>query len=396
MSTEAKEKVMSKQPAVSDGGGNSTENKTTSGPSSQATHFQPLSSITSEGIDQNGVKAALEAKIASRPNKEALMEKVGAHKGMADKIQGKAKKLEFQMKADALKRNLAERPGQDELMDKVGVTKGVAAKIQGAAKKLEFQMKSDNLNRHLARRKSVDDLPESQKAVIFPESQMAPSLRAVGQKLKMEFTKNKLGQLLQKRPNPEEIVASGTINPNISSKLKATARVLEHNMKVDKLGHLLEDRTDIDELKKRGIIKETTGLAPALQAKADKLEKKMKSDKLGNLIKRRSSFQDLEQRGILPSSAIPDDLKTERKEGKDYVGMTDKTGENGINEDQKESVPEPLVYQRETKTFHLARILLKIVAMMGETGEITAKAKAFDAEGDLENFKANLLHLTTE
>eukprot|EP00954_Amorphochlora_amoebiformis_P023477 1360324-Amorphochlora_amoeboformis.AAC.2 len=143
MSTEAKEKVMSKQPAVSDGGGNSTENKTTSGPSSQATHFQPLSSITSEGIDQNGVKAALEAKIASRPNKEALMEKgtrkldlifpegsnpiaapislilsgeiqlyvVGAHKGMADKIQGKAKKvmrLEFQMKTDALKRNLAE------------------------------------------------------------------------------------------------------------------------------------------------------------------------------------------------------------------------------------------------------------------------------------------------
>jgi len=93
------------------------------------------------------------------------------------------------------------------------------------------------------------------------------------------------------------------------------------------------------------------------------------------------------------------------------AGVADDDYDDDDGEYEEEEEEEP-IYQRKSKQFHLTRILLKFVAALAQTGEISRDSKSklkdwivdqepqvlqiaedFDQEGDIDYFKFALIEL---
>jgi len=256
------------------------------------------------------------------------------------------------------------------------------------------------------------------------------------------------------------LVSEGVVNPRISSRIKAVAKVLEHNRKTDKVGHLLEDRSDVEELRKRGVLTADSKIAPRLQGVAKQLEFNLAKSNFHYQYSRRKSIDDLIKAGIVrpdnfqecvqpllivhpslnllkflvivPTSytllcdASKALLTYNLREGiLRYLKAQDEEkdeddeeeyGGNDVGYDTKyrDTGSEDPIYHRNSKLFHLTRILLKFVASMAECGEISmrtkgslkdlivdqdprilAVAEGFDNDGAVDYFKASLIRLVS-
>uniref|UniRef100_A0A7S3YLT0 Uncharacterized protein n=1 Tax=Lotharella globosa TaxID=91324 RepID=A0A7S3YLT0_9EUKA len=354
----------------------------------------------------------LEKKLKRRPSIKEVMDKNILKKG--GKLAGPIAALEKQNLEKKLNDKIARRGSKDDAMKKAGGMEGsnIAPKLQKAAKELEFKLKSDHLNRELANRESKEDAEA--KATLFPDTNMAPSLRATARKLKQELTKNKLNQLLENRPTPAQLVSEGVVNPRISSRIKAVAKVLEHNRKTDKVGHLLEDRSDVEELRKRGVLTADSKIAPRLQGVAKQLEFNLAKSNFHYQYSRRKSIDDLIKAGIVRPDNFQEYLKAQDEE-KDEDDEEEYGGNDvGYDTKYRDTGSEDPIYHRNSKLFHLTRILLKFVASMAECGEISmrtkgslkdlivdqdprilAVAEGFDNDGAVDYFKASLIRLVS-
>ena len=199
-------------------------------------------------------------------------------------------------------------------------------------------------------------------------------------------------------------------------------------MKTDKVGHLLEQRADIEDLKQQHIL-ETTNVAPALQSTQRTLQNKLARANLYHSLKHRPPRQVLQQQGVIKDSEN-ENASSNIQFSNQNLGVSQtpsnstslnpnqnfKNNNGATSSSSSRNGPSSSgrSYQRRSKNFHLTRILLKSVASMAESGEVSLSQKGylkdlivdqdptileiaehFDAENDLLEFKDNLLRLAS-
>jgi len=253
---------------------------------------------------------------------------------------------------------------------------------------------------------------------------VAPRLRQAKIALEHARTRDTIGHLLEQRPQPEELIASGVVHSfPLASRLQGVQRQLQHNMTTDKVGHLLEKRSDIDDLQTQNILKDIR-VAPALQGPQRALERNLAKANLYHALKHRPSIEELQKLGIYhpyekyfseDDSPAQNQFRAHHQQA--YQQHPDNYNQYAYQQQQAAAMNagyEPAGYQRRSKNFHLTRILLKFVASMAEAGELSLQQKGylkdlivdqdssilaiadqFDSENDINDFKDCLCRLAT-
>jgi hypothetical protein len=280
-------------------------------------------------------------------------------------------------------------------------------------------MIADGLNQKLYARTDPSTMATSG---LFKGSDVAPRLRGARVRLEQAMTRDKVGHLLESRPTEGDLVKTGIVSGGVSSRLAGVQRQLQHNMTVDRVGHLLEKRSEVGDLQHANILKDVR-VAPALQGTQRALERNLARANLYHALKHRPTVTELQERGVY----VPVEPYQDHTEDEPYYEVEEKSAPVAREAKTRESkapvsgegssgaaAAAAAGYQRRSKNFHLTRILLKFVANMAESGEISlqqkgylkdlivdqdktilAVAEAFDAENEVADFKDSLVMLAS-
>lgn len=294
------------------------------------------------------------------------------------------------------------------------------------------------------------------------------------------MNKNSVARKLEARPEPEEIEKRGLMQGGVARSIQGIQRRLSHNMTTDKLGHLLEKRPDLEDLKTAGIVNDPS-VAPSIQANQKKLERNLAKSNLYHALSHRPSIDELVDAGQLNEDYDPfpfveheeleEDLQRRQEEAEyqrymeeqqayydaydeydepdaytyaeeflnrhrsnqgyydeddeeydpTYYPEEDDYEDAGEEEEEEDELDEEdyeddtlqSLHQRRSKNFHLTRLLLKHISVLSQNGDIDhqqksvlkdltvdqdstilAVAEAFDANNDLSDFQDSLVRLT--
>ncbi|KJE93458.1 hypothetical protein CAOG_04246 [Capsaspora owczarzaki ATCC 30864] len=146
----------------------------------------------------------LDQKLASRPDKETLVERnILKDSHLAPALQAAEEELKKQRMEDKLNHMIEHRPPVHDLVEhNIIKDGGLAPALQHAHDDLKKHMLEDKLNHKLENRPEVSDLVQQH---IMHDRSVAPSLQSTQDSLKKAIIEDKLTEKLEHRPTQAEL-----------------------------------------------------------------------------------------------------------------------------------------------------------------------------------------------
>lgn len=370
-------------------------------------------------MSQQETAQLISAKLKNRPKRASLIDTNIYKKG--GKLAAQREAFKHQQTKDALNSKLQARPERSQY-----VQNAQAPALQAVARKLERNIITNNLTHALEDRAPVEEVRSHMKA-----TNVAPSLRSAKLKLQNQFTKDKVGHLIETRTSKAALESAGIIQGDaVAPSLQGVQKKLARRMTVDKLGHLLEQRHEMSELQEQGVLQDANKVAPSIQGIQSTLGKNLARSNLYHGLKYRQPLSDLVEKGVYvpvdadygaPASAADENYTFEDEEYGESSYDEEEEAAAAAQEqpldskyaaEEEEQAPANAQYARRSRNFHLTRILLKFVSILSQNGDISIAQKGalkdlivdqdenvltaaalYDQENDIAVFHQRLLSL---
>jgi hypothetical protein len=188
-------------------------------------------------------------------------------------------------------------------------------------------------------------------------------------------------------------LAAAGISPhaNVAPRLQGIRAQLERNMTSNRLAHLLEQRADAADLAKAGVL-QRLDVAPTLQGVQRTLERNIAKANLFHALSSRPSLQRLAERGIYREVQSPsgrgysqqqqqqaEQAYYEEQARQQYYAQQEQQQQQQQQQYYSQSQQSSYAQQpgvSRSRAFQLTRLLLKFVASLSESGEISLQTKA--------------------
>jgi len=175
------------------------------------------------------------------------------------------------------------------------------------------------LNQSLATRPEQASLED--KGVLKTEKGLSNNLAQTAQELKKQMCKDQVGQLLEERPDIDELKRRGMHSGlDVAPSLQERRNSLERQIHADKVSRNIEMRPEVAELERTGVLPEKSSeehIAPSLVRPKMELERSMRKDSLSRILSDRPDPKELEAKGILPQN--PDRETPSQAQSQDQI-----------------------------------------------------------------------------
>lgn len=338
--------------------------------------------------------ARLEQELVHRPAQEEL-ERRGILKPGGN-IADARSLLEQGLNKIHINQQISKRPEFRQLIDKnIAYDANLATSLQANARTLERNIRSDRLNAALQNRCRPD----------MPADTVAPRLRSAQVALEQAMARDRLKRKLEQRPPVDDLIKNNIMKapPHVASSLHAAQAELEKQMLSDRLN---------DFIGKRVSSPPPETVAPALQGAQRHLQRNLAKSNLYRALEQRPSPAQMQRSGLLLEAGPNSD--DSNVDSCSNVACCCGVSASSANADPTglNIAGDTAAYGLRSRSFLLTRTLLKMIANLSDSGELTAMQKGllkdlvvdqdpailaaadmFDADGDLAELKDTLMRL---